>query len=93
MNLQKTPRWKSPKYIAFIKTMDCCNCGAPADDAHHVIAIGGFSGMGLTAPDNLTIPMCRGCHTMLHNTPSMWQKQWEWLARTLAEAVKKCQKW
>ena len=80
-------RYKNPKLIKFVKTLPCFMCGAPADDAHHLVGVGNMGGMGMTAPDWATMPMCRGCHTMLHNTPEVWNLQWEAITRTLGMAI------
>lgn len=78
---------RSRKYLDWVKTLDCCNCQAPADDPHHLIGVGKMGGMGITAPDTMVMPLCRGCRTLIHNTPSMWPMQWEWIARTLDKAI------
>lgn len=83
----KQKSYRSKKYLKWVKTLPCANCQSPADDAHHLIGVGHMGGMGTKAPDNTAIPLCRGCHTMIHHTPTLWGMQWEWLARTLLEAV------
>jgi len=93
MSLQKQPMFRSRKYLDFVKSLDCCNCGAPADEAHHIIGIGGHSGMGMKPSDSLTMPVCRGCHTTIHNSPDMWERQYEWIALTLDKAIRSCKGW
>lgn len=83
----KPTTWRSKKYIAWVKEQPCVSCGAPADDPHHLTGLGGMGGMGTTAPDWTAMPMCRPCHTDIHNTPKMWPMQWEWISRTLGQAV------
>ncbi len=61
---QKT--WRSAKYLAYVKTLPCVACVAPADDAHHLSGIGNLSGMGMKPPDWATLPLCRGHHTSFH---------------------------
>jgi len=78
---------RSKKYKAWVVSLNCCNCGAPADDPHHAIGVG-ESGAGMTACDLLIMPMCRGCHTWIHNTPEAWPNQWMWISKTLQRAVK-----
>jgi hypothetical protein len=73
-------------YLNWVKSLDCCYCGAPADDAHHIIGVGNFSGMGMKAPDYLSVPVCRGCHGNLHGNPELWPSQWENIVRTLHSA-------
>ena len=83
----KTPVWRSKKYLKWVKSLPCCVCKAPADDPHHIKGVGHLSGVGMTAPDQFTIPLCREHHNWIHTTPPQWHIQWEWVARTLAKAV------
>lgn len=85
--MQKTRPFRSAAYKAWVKSLPCCNCAAPADDPHHIKGVGNLSGAGLAAPDTYLMPMCRGCHSWIHTTPEAWPMQWEWIARTLAKAV------
>jgi len=79
--------WRSKKYLTWVKSLPCVNCYAPADDAHHLVGLGGMGGMGTKAPDSMVMPLCRGCHGLVHNEPDMWHDQWEWIARTLKRAI------
>lgn len=56
---QPDPRWRSRKYLDWVKSLPCVMCGAPADDPHHLKHVGGLSGAGLTAPDGYVLPVCR----------------------------------
>jgi hypothetical protein len=85
--IPKTKPYRSEAYKAWIKTQPCVMCGAPADDPHHLKGVGNLSGAGLTAPDTYLMPMCRGCHTYIHEDPGYWTDQWEWVARTLSKAI------
>lgn len=87
--LAKQKRWKSRKYLDWVKRQECIHpmCSAPADDPHHLIGVGGRGGMGLTAPDMYTMPLCRRHHDEIHDTPSMWPEQWQWICRTLERAI------
>lgn len=80
-------RWRSRKYLDWVKAQPCVICGAPADDPHHLVGLGGLSGMGLTAPDQYVMPVCRFHHDEIHRTPELWPHQWEWITRTLAKAI------
>lgn len=80
--------WRSPAYIAFVKTLTCVVCGAPADDAHHITGVGQLGGMGTKPGDEYAMPACRGDHDLIERTPSMWPDQWEWVRRTQQEGVK-----
>ncbi len=79
--------YRNKKYLKWVKTLPCCICHTPADDSHHVIGIGHLSGMGMKAPDNYAMPLCRGCHTDMHNKPAMWPPQWEYIARVQAQWI------
>lgn len=86
----KTNAIRSPKYIAWIRTLPCCGCGQPSDDAHHIIGFDGI--MGGKADDAMAIPVCRACHTTLHTDFAMYatqnlKAQMRWLQDTLRKAV------
>lgn len=83
----KQKPFRSRKYLDWVKKQPCVMCGAPADDPHHIIGIGGMSGMGRKAPDSMTVPVCRPHHDEIHRTPELWPRQWEWIARTLDKAL------
>ena len=85
--IPKNKPWRSKKYTDWVKTLDCCLCGAPADDPHHIIGIGGFGGTGTKAPDYMTMPACRGCHGRFPQEPELWPSQWEHIVRTLHRAI------
>lgn len=73
--IPKRSRWEKPAFLAWVKTQPCTCCGAPADDAHHLIGWG-QGGMATKAHDALTIPLCRKHHTELHNSPSAFERQY-----------------
>ena len=73
-NLQKQKPWRSEKYKAYIRTLDCCVTGAPAECAHHVIGVGLGGVMGSKVDDSLVIPLTSEIHHELHATSV---KEWE----------------
>ena len=82
----KETRFRSPAYLAFVRSLPCAMCGGNADSAHHVIGIYGLSGMGLKAPDQYSIPVCDGpggCHARIHAEPALQRLQPWWLIDTL----------
>jgi hypothetical protein len=81
------PGWRSPRYLAWVKTQPCVLTGAPADDAHHIIGLGHLGGMGTKAPDWAVMPVTREAHEEIHRNPDCWPHQWEWVARTLGKAI------
>lgn len=80
---------KSPKYIAWVKTLNCCHCKTTGPcDAHHLIDIG-LGAMGGKAPDIAAVPLCggiEGCHGQFHADPLGWP-QAKWLILTLTQAI------
>ncbi len=93
MSFFKDPPVRNKKYTDWVKSLECCNCGAPADDPHHGIALGyGESGTGTKACDLLTMPLCRPCHNLIHldnaQGNNMKDDQWRWIAKTLQKAIK-----
>ena len=83
----KQAKWRSKKYLDFVRTQPCAICGRPSDHAHHIIGIGGMGGMGTKAPDYMTMPLCVAHHTAMHNSDYPWSDQWEHIARTLGKAI------
>ena len=56
--------YRDKKYLAFVRELDCCACGAHGpSDPHHAISGGG---VGLKPSDAVTIPLCRMCHSEFH---------------------------
>ena len=72
MSFQKIKPLRSDKYLKFVRSLPCVACGIPADDAHHIKGRG--LGGGVKPTDLMTIPMCRPCHTKLHD---MGFREWE----------------
>jgi predicted HNH restriction endonuclease len=84
----KVKPFRSPKYIKWIKTLSCCNCEAVFEiDPHHLTGVGLMGGAGTTAPDSMAMPLCRRCHTLIHDRSENVDMQWEWIARTLNKAI------
>ena len=80
-------RWRSPDYLAFVRSLPCCLCGASPCDAHHLIGLGwGLSGMGLTAPDSFAMPLCRHHHQLTHANSAIQGLQPQWLKATIRAA-------
>lgn len=85
---KKDCRWRSKRYLAFVRSLPCCFCAQPADDAHHIIGIGyGLSGMGLTAPDSYAMSLCRPHHAAVHASPDLQQQQPDWLRCTIRRGL------
>lgn len=74
MHRPKIPRWECQAYTDWVKTQACCGCGVPADDPHHIIGHG-LGGTGTKAGDFHVIPLCRVCHTELHDNVVVWEQK------------------
>jgi hypothetical protein len=84
-------RFRSERYLRFVRSLSCCVCGGPADSAHHVIGIWYVGGMGLKAPDSLAMPVCDGpggCHARIHADPLLQSMQPDWLIQTLTAGAR-----
>ncbi|WP_277810667.1 DUF968 domain-containing protein [Chromohalobacter canadensis] len=77
-------RFRSPDYLAWVRTLPCCACGVSPCDAHHMVGMYGVGGMGLKAEDSMAMPLCRACHMELHREPGWLQHQPRWLRHTIA---------
>jgi len=86
MEQPKQKRWKSEKYLKWIREQPCWYCDNKAEP-HHLKGVGYMSGVGLKAPDWATVPMCRLCHSAFHKDSSLWPDQWEMIVRTLGKAI------
>lgn len=92
---QKEARWRSPKYLAWVRTLPCCVCNATGGvAAHHLTGMYNASGMGLKAPDSLAMPACdphnggwNNCHARIHAEKALRDQQPVWIAQTLARAM------
>jgi len=85
-------RWRSEKYLNWIRQQPCMNCGNSTSEPHHIKGFGNFSGAGLKAPDFLTMPLCGNCHRLIHlfwfnNDVFPSDIQSEWALKTITKAV------
>lgn len=64
MKPQPKPRTiRDPKYIRFVRSLPCCQCGSTQYvDSHHTKT----GAIGLTGDDTSCVPLCRECHSTLH---------------------------
>jgi len=61
----KTPRIVSINFLAYVRTLPCCNCQTTSpSDPHHE----GRRGVGQKAHDVLAVPLCRPCHSIYTDT-------------------------
>lgn len=98
MKYPKQKPWRSAKYLKWVRTQPCCMCdelpNSPGEriEAHHLIGVGGWNGMGTKAPDWATMPLCKSdftnvCHDEMNQSSKHWDEQWEMIARTLGKAI------
>lgn len=88
-------RWRSEKYLAFVRSLPCCVCGATGGvAAHHMKGVFHLSGAGLTAPDSFAMPACdpffgsyNHCHQQIHNTKALRDQQPVFLRTTLRAGI------
>lgn len=82
---------RSKAYLNYVASLDCCGCGQPATEAHHVISAGLGGGMGTKASDLLSFGLCRICHDELHRDVKKWEtsnnSQWMHVCLTLLQAA------
>ena len=83
----KLKAYRSRRYLDWVKQQPCVMCGALSDDPHHLVGVGHMSGMGMTAPDTMAMPVCRQHHDEIHKTPELWPQQWEWICRVIDKAL------
>ena len=75
MMLEKSKRWQNRKYLDWIATLPCANCGLEGETIvpHHAINISaiagrvGNNGLGFKSHDWLAMPLCHDCHSALHS--------------------------
>ena len=84
--IPKQKRWKSKRYIDWIKTQRCIVCFKEAEP-HHIIGVGNMSGMGMKAPDWAVMPLCHEHHMLMHEGSVMQETQWQMIALTLGMAI------
>lgn len=80
-------RWRSQRYLAFVRSLPCSRCGDQPSQAHHLKGTGNMSGAGLKAPDWASMPLCPRCHEEMHRSPDLWARQWEAISRTVGRAI------
>jgi len=56
---------RSGKYLDYVRALPCCSCGArgPSDPHHY-----GPRGVGQKTDDTRTVPLCRRCHDVFHDS-------------------------
>ena len=80
---QKDTRWRSEAYLAWVRSLPCCVCGATTGiAAHHLVGMWQVSGMGLKAPDSFAMPACdpiyghgRDCHQQIHRLKALRRRR------------------
>lgn len=73
MRKPKMLTWHSEKYLKFVRTLPCRQCGCEAGIAHHLIQHGEGK-MGGKAHDIFTFALCNQHHQELHRGVDAWEK-------------------
>lgn len=59
--------WRSPEYLAFVRSKPCCVCGRPGPSEAHHHGPRGAKGMGTKCSDVFVCPLDRACHNDWHS--------------------------
>ena len=60
---------RDSRYLEFIRSRPCSFCGHPVVDPHHALkGLRGIRAGMVQKIDYLAIPLCRPCHTKLHDS-------------------------
>jgi NMD protein affecting ribosome stability and mRNA decay len=93
-DMQKRPPLRCDGYMAWVRTLNCVACGRTPtsdtlNDAHHCIADRYSSAK---ASDFDVMPLCRTCHTLLHQDWPQWEEhhgaQWRFVSGIHNEALR-----
>ena len=92
MSLQKEKPVRNKKYLRYVATLPCANCGLDDDTvvAHHIIGVGQGC-MGGKASDLEVMPLCYDCHLEIHlcsHSKGVRREQYKWVMETLIKAIK-----
>lgn len=84
-------RPRDGEYLDWLRTLPCAACGRQPAEAHHLKGDPEMArcGVSLRASDFLAMPLCRACHSDLHDHFDDMRKtrQRTWLLRTLIKAL------
>lgn len=88
----KLKKFRSKKYLNWVKSQKSPISGMPADDPHHIIGRG-QGGASTKASDMFCFPLTRFEHTRLHNIGHKdWEYlygcQWKYVFETIKKAIK-----
>ena len=61
----KIKSWRNKKYLEYIRQQPCLICGIIPSQSHHIQTKNNH-GTALKPGDYWCIPLCLGCHQMLH---------------------------
>ena len=74
--LAKKKTIRSPKHLAFVRSLPCSVCKTDYSVAAHHLTHAEPSGMGKKTNDNWVVPLCNDHHYLLHlqGEKSFWKK-------------------
>jgi len=85
MRVKRPNRWRSKRYLDYLRGQACCRCGlAPPSQVHH-LRKGSDGGIGLKPSDTWGVPVCDRCHGVMQR-----YEQAEGRADTLADRYRQC---
>mgnify|MGYP001572091479 CR=1 FL=1 len=73
----RNPPLRDKKHLAYIRTLPCCLCNAPPPSEAAHLRLGLAGGTAVKPGDDLTVPLCRGCHDLETRTgPRKFWRRW-----------------
>lgn len=67
-------RYRSERYMAYIRTKPCLICGSPSE-AHH-LTFAEHRAKGVKNSDSFCVPLCHGHHMALHSFAGGERSYW-----------------
>jgi hypothetical protein len=65
MEQRKPRKWRSRRYLDFLRSRPCCRCGLASPSEVHHLRKGADGGTGLTPSDSYGLPACNRCHGIM----------------------------
>ena len=85
-------RYRSAKYLAWVRGKPCFGCGLPPPSEPHHVSIDG-SAWGSKPSDLYTVPVCRKCHRRQEDAPWISKEElYRQVARLIEEWIRKGEK-
>ena len=62
---------EAPEHLAPIRQMRCVACNAPPPSVAHHLRMSRRGGVSKKPGDDYAVPLCHGCHSLLHAVPEL----------------------